>query len=64
MNKNQNGLYVKNDEIYFDHRDYNHINWKVYVTQMKAAGIPKPTILKIFKLCMTLYKILQFLNIV
>lgn len=38
MNKNQNGLYVKNDKIYFDHRDYNHINWKVYVTQMKAAG--------------------------
>ena len=62
MNKNQNKY--ENVKIYIDNRDYNYINCNICIVQMKAAGIPTPTILKtiliIFKLCMILYDIIQF----
>jgi len=70
MNKNQNKLRMKNVKIYenvkiyVDHRDYNYTNCNVYITQIKPAGIPVPTIYKIFKWCLVLYKIAQFFNII
>jgi len=64
MNTNQNKLRMKNVKIYVDHRDYNYTNCNVYTTQIKPAGIPTPTIHKIFKLCLILYTIAQFLNVI
>lgn len=65
MNKNQNRRYIKKTVKYtLTTEIIISINWKVYATQMKSAGIPTPTILKtiliIFKLCMILYEIIQF----
>lgn len=47
MKKNQNGIYINNGKIYIGNRYYDYINWKVYITQMKASGIPTLTIIRI-----------------
>jgi len=55
---------MKNVKIYVDHRDYNYKNYNIYITQIKSAGIPTPTIYTIFELCLILSTVAQFLNII